>query len=248
MTTRENDTKELLKEIAELYDYDLTISKDGKVIFDGGSLKHEFDSMNQAMKHWLPDFETAESGVFAEEIKFINKCMMEDYLALFNDGRFQSHYIQKDSNHFIFYDGIKEIPFDILNGRICCSGMDCIENAKSAFDNDPEMLKNIAIFENDWYYYNKQKNAPSSTKAENICIHEKEMTDGQDDKKHNYLITMAAEESADMEIELTDKEYEIVARVFHEIDSKCHGLCGSVYIESLERDDMDEMDMEDREV
>lgn len=74
------------------------------------------------------------------------------------------------------------------------------------------------------------------------------MTDGQDDKKHNYLITMAAEESADMEIELTDKEYEIVARVFHEIDSKCHGLCGSVYIESLERDDMDEMDMEDREV
>ena len=61
MTTRENDTKELLKEIAELYDYDLTISKDGKVIFDGGSWKHEFDSMNQAMKYWLPDFETADS-------------------------------------------------------------------------------------------------------------------------------------------------------------------------------------------
>ena len=114
MTTRENDTKEILKEIAKLYDYDLTISKDGKVNFDGGSLKHEFDSMNQAMKHWLPDFETAESGVFAEEIKFINKCMMEDYLALFNDGRFQSYYIQEDSNHFIFYDGIKEIPFYIL--------------------------------------------------------------------------------------------------------------------------------------
>ena len=113
MATRESDTKEILKEIAELYDYDLTISKDGKVNFDGGSLKHEFDSMNQAMKHWLPDFETAESGVFAEEIKFINKCMMEDYLALFNDGRFQSYYIQEDSDHFIFYDGIKEIPFDI---------------------------------------------------------------------------------------------------------------------------------------
>ena len=238
MTTRENDTKEILKKIAEIYDYDLTISKDGKVNFDCDSLKHEFDSMNQAMKHWLPDFETAESGVFAEEIKFINKCMMEDYLALFNDGRFQSHYIQKDSNHFIFYDGIKEIPFDILNGRICCSGMDCIENAKSAFDNDPEMLAQIAHFENDWYIDAKEKTTPSR----------QEMTDGQDDKKHNYLITMAAEESADMEIELTDKEYEIVERVFHEIDSKCHGLCGSVYIESLERDDMDEVDMEDREV
>ena len=35
MTTRENDTKEILKEIAELYDYDLIISKDGKVNFDG---------------------------------------------------------------------------------------------------------------------------------------------------------------------------------------------------------------------
>lgn len=243
MTTRENDTKELLKEIAELYDYDLTISKDGKVIFDGGSWKHEFDSMNQAMKYWLPDFETADSDVFTEEIKFINKCMMEDYLELFDGGA----YIQENTNHFLILDGEHDIHLYIEYGRICCSGMDCIENAKSAFDNDPEMLKNIAIFENDWYYYNKQKNAPSSTKAENICIHEKEMTDGQDDKKHNYLITMAAEESADMEIELTDKEYEIVERVFHEIDSKCHGLCGSVYIESLERDDMDEMDMEDRE-
>ena len=161
MATRESDTKEILKEIAELYDYDLTISKDGKVNFDGGSLKHEFDSMNQAMKHWLPDFETAESGVFAEEIKFINKCMMEDYLALFNDGRFQSYYIQEDSDHFIFYDGIKEIPFDILNGRICCSGMDCIENAKSAFDNDPEMLAKIAHFENDWYIDAKEKITPS---------------------------------------------------------------------------------------
>ena len=109
---------------------------------------------------------------------------------------------------------------------------------KSAFDNDPEMLAQIAHFENDWYIDAKEKTAPSRQK----------MTDGQDDKKHNYLITMAAEESADMEIELTDKEYEIVERVFHEIDSKCHGLCGSVYIESLERDDMDEMDMEDREV
>lgn len=243
MTTRENDTKELLKEIAELYDYDLTISKDGKVIFDGGSWKHEFDSMNQAMKYWLPDFETAGPSVYTEEIKFINKCMMEDYLELFDGGA----YIQEDTNHFLILDGGHDIHLYIEYGRICCSGMDCIENAKSAFDNDPEMLKNIAIFENDWYYYNKQKNAPSSTKAENICIHEKEMTDGQDDKKHNYLITMAAEESADMEIELTDKEYEIVARVFHEMDSKCHGLCGSVYIESLERDDMDEMDMEDRE-
>ena len=243
MTTRENDTKELLKEIAELYDYDLTISKDGKVIFDGGSWKHEFDSMNQAMKYWLPDFETAGPSVYTEEIKFINKCMMEDYLELFDGGA----YIQEDTNHFLILDGGHDIHLYIEYGRICCSGMDCIENAKSAFDNDPEMLKNIAIFENDWYYYNKQKNAPSCTKAENICIHEKEMTDGQDDKKHNYLITMAAEESADMEIELTDKEYEIVARVFHEMDSKCHGLCGSVYIESLERDDMDEMDMEDRE-
>lgn len=28
MTTRENDTKEILKEIAELYDYDLIISKE----------------------------------------------------------------------------------------------------------------------------------------------------------------------------------------------------------------------------
>ena len=134
------------------------------------------------------------------------------------------------------YDG--RLSCFILNGRICCSGMDCIENAKSAFDNDPEMLAKIAHFENDWYIDAKEKTAPSR----------QGMTDGQDDKKHNYLITMAAEESADMEIELTDKEYEIVARVFHEIDSKCHGLCGSVYIESLERDDMDEMDMEDREV
>lgn len=233
MTTRENDTKDLLKEIAELYDYDLTISKDGKVNFDGGSLKHEFDSMNQAMKYWLPDFETAGSDVFAEEIKFINKCMMEDYLELFDGGA----YIQEDTNHFLILDGGHDIHLYIEYGRICCSGMDCIENAKSAFDNDPEMLAKITHFENDWYIDTKEKTAPSR----------QEMTDGQDDKKHNYLITMAAEEFADMEIELTDKEYEIVERVFHEIDSKCHGLCGSVYIESLERDDMDEMDMEDRE-
>ena len=234
MTTRENDTKDLLKEIAELYDYDLTISKDGKVNFDGGSLKHEFDSMNQAMQYWLPDFETAGSDVFAEEIKFINKCMMEDYLELFDGGA----YIQEDTNHFLILDGGHDIHLYIEYGRICCSGMDCIENAKSAFDNDPEMLAKITHFENDWYIDTKEKTAPSR----------QEMTDGQDDKKHNYLITMAAEESADMEIKLTDKEYEIVARVFHEIDSKCHGLCGSVYIESLERDDMDEVDMEDREV
>lgn len=97
----------------------------------------------------------------------------------------------------------------------------------------------LDIIPGDYRYIDaKEKPAPSR----------QGMTDGQDDKKHNYLITMAAEESADMEIELTDKEYEIVARVFHEIDSKCHGLCGSVYIESLERDDMDEMDMEDRDV
>lgn len=67
MTTRENDTKEILKKIAELYNYDLTISKDGKVNFDCGSLKHEFDSMNQAMKHWLPDFETAEPVFFLQK-------------------------------------------------------------------------------------------------------------------------------------------------------------------------------------
>lgn len=101
------------------------------------------------------------------------------------------------------------------------------------------MIQDYLDITGDYRYIDaKEKTTPSR----------QEMTDGQDDKKHNYLITMAAEESADMEIELTDKEYEIVARVFHEIDSKCHGLCGSVYIESLERDDMDEVDMEDREV
>lgn len=220
MTTRENDTKEILKEIAELYDYDLTISKDGKVNFDGGSLKHEFDSMNQAMKHWLPDFETAESGVFAEEIKFINKCMMEDYLALFNDGRFQSHYIQKDSNHFIFYDGIKEIPFDILNGRICCSGMDCIENAKSAFDNDPEMLENIANFENDWYSdYSKQKNVPSRRNKDSI-YGTKEIEESS--TKKTYQITVSTEDYDYINIDLTDTEYDTVQRVFQEINKNAN--------------------------
>ena len=76
---------------------------------------------------------------------------------------------------------------------------------------------------------------------EKIGPSRQEVPNEQDDKKHTYLITMVAEESADMEIELTDKEYKIVERVFHEMDAKCHGLCGSVYIESWERDDMDEI-------
>lgn len=221
MTTRENDTKEILEEIANLYCYDLTISKDGKVVFDGGSWKREFDSMNQAIKYWLPNFETAEPGVFAEEIKFINKCMMEDYLELFNDGRFSSLYIQKDSHHFIFWDGLKDIPFYIENGRIYCSKMDCIENAKLAFGNDPEMLAKIAHFENDWYSgYNKQKKRPEQEKNEDSIHSTKEIE--KSSTKNTYQITVSTENYDYINIDLTDTEYDTVQRVFQEINKNAN--------------------------
>ena len=174
---------------------------------------------------------------FERKADFIKSCMIKDYLDII-PGNYS--FQKTDIDSYLVTDNISGSTFtlDIVNGQILSNQQNCLEAMKSAYDNDPEILQAIQKFENDWYIDAKEKTAPSR----------QEMTDGQDDKKHNYLITMAAEESADMEIELTDKEYEIVARVFHEIDSKCHGLCGSVYIESLERDDMDEMDMEDRDV
>ena len=68
MTTRENDTKEILKEIAELYDYDLTISKDGKT----GDCKKVFTIMSLAVKNGQEvtiSVEGADEEAAAQKIK-----------------------------------------------------------------------------------------------------------------------------------------------------------------------------------
>lgn len=232
---------DILETISNLYDYEFKNGGDGTILCyyanDPDKLLYQFQSKNQAMMHWLPNFEDDDHGNFTKEIDFIKSCMVRDYLDII-PGDYSFRKIR--NNAYLVMDNIfnsASFVLEITDGKILCNDQDCLENMKSAYDNAGEILLAISNFENDWYT-DAQKSAPSR----------QGMTDGQDDKKHTYLITMAAVESADMEIELTDKEYEIVERVFHEMDSKCHGLCGSVYIESRERDDMDEMDLEDREV
>lgn len=229
---------DILETIESLHQCEFEIMVDGTVacFLVSGTTYKEFSSINQAMRYWLPNLE--EYGEkYAKEIDFIKSCMVRDYLDII-PGDYSFRKIR--NNAYLVMDNIfnsASFVLEITDGKILCNDQDCLENMKSAYDNAGEILLAISNFENDWYT-DAQKTTPSR----------QEMTNEQDDKKHTYLITMAAVESADMEIELTDKEYEIVERVFHEMDSKCHGLCGSVYIESRERDDMDEIDLEDREV
>ena len=40
---------------------------------------------------------------------------------------------------------------EIRDGRITCEGQDCIDNMRSAYDNDTEMISRIDEFEKKWY-------------------------------------------------------------------------------------------------
>lgn len=244
---------DILETISNLYDYEFKNGSDGTILCyyasDPDKLLYQFQSKNQLMMHWLPDFENDNHGNFTEEIEFIKSCMINDFINAIPDADILNavpgHYSFRKvaDNDYLVYkitdrgvDITHSFTINIANNRIMCNGQDYVDLILSYWDDNPKVRDSFMQFKHDWYDMPKEiKTIPGNDKK-------------AADKKHTYLITMAAVESADMEIELTDKEYEIVERVFHEMDSKCHGLCGSVYIESRERDDMNEMDLEDREV
>lgn len=79
-----------------------------------------------------------------------NKQMIRDYLELI-PGNYLVQTTRKDCFRITDLIDCEIFTLIIHNGRISCQGQDCIENAKSAYDNNVEILSRINKFENKYY-------------------------------------------------------------------------------------------------
>lgn len=80
--------------------------------------------------------------------------MVKAYLDLYN-GVFKLDKINDTKFHVMDLTVPYEkcgFDLEISFGHITCNGTDCIENMKSAFDNDQKMLRKIQEFENKYYH------------------------------------------------------------------------------------------------
>ena len=79
-----------------------------------------------------------------------NRKMIESYLNLCSGNYF---ILSESGLHFCVKDLHDNTIFslEIIHGRIMADGNDCIDNMKSAHDNDPEILDSIQKFEQEWY-------------------------------------------------------------------------------------------------
>lgn len=81
--------------------------------------------------------------------------MVLDYLELFDN---DDHIVNRDGNNFLIanYRTFTSYKLEVIDGRLKVLQeakvlQDCIENAKSAYDVDPEFLGKIQEFEKKWY-------------------------------------------------------------------------------------------------
>ena len=77
--------------------------------------------------------------------------MMQDYLEIWSQ---QYIIINKRQNTYIVQDGVNGRCFElsVVRGRIQnCTMDDCINNAKEAYEDNPDMLDVILEFEKKWY-------------------------------------------------------------------------------------------------
>lgn len=95
--------------------------------------------------------------------------MVLDYLELFDN---DDHIVNRDGNNFLIanYRTFTSYKLEVIDGRLKVLQeakvlQDCIENAKSAYDVDPEFLGKIQEFEKKWY-------ATESAKTEHSDVRE----------------------------------------------------------------------------
>lgn len=167
---------------------------------------------------------------FERKADFIKSCMIKDYLDII-PGNYS--FQKTDIDSYLVTDNISGSTFtlDIVNGQILSNQQNCLETMKSAYDNDPEILQAIQKFENDWCPQPKEQTVPGRTGSFDASINKIENPDTEE--KHTYLLTMITEEASEIEIQLTESEYETVQKVFQIMNEKCH--CGNVYIEEYDR-------------
>lgn len=87
--------------------------------------------------------------------------MVLDYLELFDN---DDHIVNRDGNNFLIanYRTFTSYKLEVIDGRLKVLQeakvlQDCIENAKSAYDVDPEFLGKIQEFEKKWYAMESHK-------------------------------------------------------------------------------------------
>lgn len=79
-----------------------------------------------------------------------NKQMIQEYLELI-PGNYLVQTTRKDCFRIKDLIDCEIFTLVIRNGRISCQGHDCIENAKSAYDDNVKILSRINKFENKYY-------------------------------------------------------------------------------------------------
>ena len=84
--------------------------------------------------------------------------MVLEYLELFDS---DDHIVNRDGNNFLIanYRTFTSYKLEVIDGRLKVLQeakvlQDCIENAKSAYDVDPEIMNKIQDFEKKWYKKN----------------------------------------------------------------------------------------------
>lgn len=108
-----------------------------------------------------PYVQSVQTASGAQPKKDSYESMVLDYLALFDS---DDHIVNRNGNNFLIanYRTFTSYKLEVIDGRLKVLQetkvlQDCIENAKSAYDVDPEFMGKIREFEKKWYVSESHK-------------------------------------------------------------------------------------------